>query len=152
MVDLWVSGVVGCGFGRWVLILILILRLMSFDFVYDFFKLMVMWWLMVARFVVVTVVVGLMEICFYMQNQTLKIILPHIFHKADKQLKIFSFRKTFSLENILYLENILHITKRSLHFCLFFLAFSTPKKKKNIYIKFAKCQKKKKKTNGRCYF
>ena len=28
---------VGCGFGRWVLILIL--RLMSFDFVYDFFKL-----------------------------------------------------------------------------------------------------------------
>ena len=37
MGDLWVSRVAGCGFGRWVLILIL--RLMSFDFVYDFFKL-----------------------------------------------------------------------------------------------------------------
>jgi len=35
--DLWVSRVVGCGFDGWVLILTL--RLMSFDFNYDFFKL-----------------------------------------------------------------------------------------------------------------
>ena len=40
------------------------------------------WWLVVARFVVVTVVARLMEIDFYMQNQTLKIILRHIFHNA----------------------------------------------------------------------
>ena len=79
MGDLWVSRVVGCGFGRWVLIFIL--RLMSFDFVYNFFKLI--------GYVVVDG--GLMEIGFYMQNQTLKIILRHIFHKANKQLKIFSF-------------------------------------------------------------
>ena len=47
--------------------------------------------IVVAKFVVVTLVARLMEIGFYMQNQTLKIILRHIFHKADKQLKIFSF-------------------------------------------------------------
>ena len=45
--------------------------------------------IVVAKFVVVTLVARLMEIGFYMQNQTLKIILRHIFHKADKQLKIF---------------------------------------------------------------
>ena len=99
MGDLWVSRVVGCGFGRWVLIFIL--RLMSFDFVYNFFKLIGYvvvdggWYqagfIVVARFMVVTLVARLMEIGFYMQNQTLKIILRHIFHKADKRLKIFSF-------------------------------------------------------------
>jgi len=52
---------------------------------------MVARFMVVARFVVVTVVAGLMEVGFYMQNQILKIILRQIFHKANKQLKIFSF-------------------------------------------------------------
>ena len=94
-------GFKGGGFGRWVLILIL--RLMSFDFVYDFFKLI--------GYVVVdgSLVAGLMEIGFSMQNQTLKIILWHIFHKVDKQLKIFSFfvkhfhLKTFYTWKIFYI-------------------------------------------------
>ena len=74
-----------------------------------------MWWLMVSRFMVVTVVVGLMEIGFYIQNQTQKIIFWCIFHDIDKQLKIFFFTL-----KIFYTKNILHKAQHNLSFTSFF--------------------------------
>ena len=69
-----------------------------------------MWW-----FMVVTVVARLIEIGFYMQNQTQNNFLAYFPQHRQTIKNIFLYTK-----NILHLKNILHKAKHSLSFTSFF--------------------------------